>query len=156
AAPLLTMYALQSNDVTRGAFARILAVVSLVLAFSMATTGAHAQGSLERWWESLPWLGNADNSQGDLKLEDLRSGSTPLRSEIMIEALEDAIERYQRIVSNGGWQTIPGASIRPDDDAVRMPRLRQRLTISGELPRRKSDSVGFFDDSAELHAALRR
>src|SRR5215475_2287796 len=150
------MYALQSNDVTRDAFARILAAVSLGVALSMAATGAHAQSSLDSWWQSLPWLGNADNSQGDLKLEDLRSGSTPLRSEIMIEALEDAIERYQRIVSNGGWQTIPGASIQPGDDAVRVPRLRQRLTITGELPRRQSNSVGFFDDSAEIQAALRR
>jgi len=150
------MYALQSSDVTRGAFVRILAGVSLGLALSMATTGAHAQGLPDSWWEYLPWFGNADNSQGDLKLEDLRSGSTPLRSEIMIEALEDAIGRYERIVSNGGWQTIPGASIRPDDDAVRMPRLRRRLTITGELPRGQSDSVGIFGDSPELHAALRR
>jgi L,D-transpeptidase YcbB len=141
--------------VKRGALTKILAALGLAL--SMAATSAHAQaqGSLDSWWQSLPWLGNAGNSPND-ELEDLRSGSTPLRSEIMIEALEDAIERYQRIVSNGGWQTIPGASIRPDDDAVRMPRLRQRLTVSGELPRRQSDSVGFFGDAADIHAALRR
>jgi murein L,D-transpeptidase YcbB/YkuD len=126
----------------------------------MAATAAHAQVSLDRWWEYLPWFGSSDNSPNDKRqrneLEDLRSGSAPLRSEIMIEALEDAIGRYQRIVSNGGWQTIPGASIQPDDDAVRVPRLRQRLTITGELRRGQSDSVGFFDDLADVRAALRR
>src|SRR5215831_4749630 len=152
------MYPIQSNDVTRGAFAKISATVLLGLALSMAATAAHAQGTLDRWWEFLPWLGNADNAQNERRrneLQDLRFGSTPLRSEIMIEALEDAIERYQRIVSNGGWQIIPGASIQPGDDAVRVPRLRQRLTITGELPRRQSDSGGFFDGSAEIQAALR-
>src|SRR5215468_3823262 len=162
AAPVVTMYPLQSNDVTRGALAsntvaKISATALLGLTLSMAATAAHAQGSLDSWWQSLPWLGNADNDKRRRnELQDLRFGSTPLRSEIMIEALEDAIERYQRIVSNGGWQTIPGASTQPGDDAVRVPRLRQRLTITGELPRRQSNSVGFFDDSADIQAALRR
>src|SRR5262249_8821213 len=105
------MHTLQRNDVIRSALAKILAAVWLRLALAMAATAARAQGSLDHWWEYLPWFGNADNSSDNKRrryeLEDLRSGSTPLRSEIMIEALEDAISRYQRIVSNGGWQTIP-------------------------------------------------
>jgi L,D-transpeptidase YcbB len=160
AAPIVTMDPLQSNGLTRSALAKILAALSLGLALSMAATAAHAQGSLDSWWQSLPWFVNGGNSPNDKRhlneLQDLRSGSTPLRSEIMIEALEDAIERYQRIVSNGGWQTIPGASVQPGDDAVRVPRLRQRLTITGELPRGQSDSVAFFDDLADVRAALRR
>ena len=117
----------------------------------------------DSWWEFLPSFGNADNGPRHAsdngkrrpdELDDLRSGSTPLRSEIMIEALEDAIRRYQRIVSNGGWRIIPGARIQPEDDEVRMPRLLQRLTITGELRRRQSDGVGFA--SEEIHAALRR
>ena len=140
-----------------------MAAVSLALVVTMAATVARAQGAADRWWEFLPWFGNTDNSSRHAsddkrrrnELDDLRPGSTPLRSEIMIEALEGAIRRFQRIVSKGGWRTIPGARIRPEDDEVRMPRLRQRLTITGELARRQSDGVG-FDNSEELHAALRR
>src|SRR5262245_40764019 len=121
AALIATMYPLQTDGVTRRGLAKILATVLLGVALSMATTAAHAQGSLDSWWQSLPWLGNADNDKRQRnELEDLRSGTTPLRSEIMIEALEDAISRYERIVSNGGWQPIPGASIQPDDDALRV------------------------------------
>src|SRR5262245_47061351 len=115
------MYPLRSNEVTRGGLAKILATALLGLGLSMAATAAHAQGSPDSWWQSLPWLGNADSDKRQRnELEDLRSGSIPLRSEIMIEALEDAISRYERIVSNGGWQPIPGASIQPDDDALRV------------------------------------
>jgi murein L,D-transpeptidase YcbB/YkuD len=72
----------------------------------------------------------------------------------MIEALEAAIQRYQRIVSNGGWPTIPGnRMIRPEDSDERMPLLRHRLMISGELPRRQSDGFGFGED---LDVAVRR
>jgi len=157
---------LQSNDVGRAGLGKklILAAVSLGLVVTTAATVVRAQGSGNSWWEFLPSFGNADNgprhaSDNDKRrpneLDDLRSGSTPLRSEIMIEALEDSIRRYQRIVSNGGWRTIPGARIQPEDDEVRMPRLLQRLTITGELRRRQSEGVGFAD-SAEIHAALRR
>ena len=157
---------LQSNDMIRGRLAKrlILAAVSLGLAVTTAATVARAQGSGDRWWEFLPWLGNADIRPRDAsdndkrrpnEFDDPRSGSTPLRSEIMIEALERAIWRYQRIVSNGGWRIIPGARIQPEDDEVRMPRLLQRLTISGELRRRQSDGFGFAG-SEEIHAAVRR
>src|SRR5262245_28878627 len=156
AAPIVAMHPFESNDVTRGARAKILAALSLALALSMSATSAHAQVSLDRWWEFLPWFATADNDKRRDEIQDLRSGSTPLRSEIIIEALEDAIGRYQRIVSNGGWQTIPGASIKPGDDAVRVPRLRQRLTITGELTPGQSDGSGFFDNSADIRAALRR
>ena len=33
--------------------------------------------------------------------------------------------------------------IRPEDDDERMPLLRQRLMISGELSRRRPDGFGF-------------
>ena len=88
-------------------------------------------------------------------LNDLRVDPTPLRSEAMIEALEGAIQRYQGIVSSGGWPAIPGSRmIRPEDDDERLPVLRQRLMVSGELSR-KSIASGFsFSD--DLEVAIRR
>ena len=87
-------------------------------------------------------------------IDDLRPDATPLRSDLMIEALEAAIHRYQRIVSNGGWPAIPGSRmIRPEDNDERMPLLRHRLTMSGELSRRSSDGFGFGDD---VELAVRR
>src|SRR5262249_14275827 len=87
---------------------------------------------------------------------DLRPDATPLRSEIMLEALEGAIQQYQSIVSAGGWPPIPGTRmIRPEDDDERLPVLRQRLMVSGELSRRSADPYGFaFGD--DLEAAVRR
>jgi L,D-transpeptidase YcbB len=153
---------LQSNGMIRGRLGKRLILVAALLGLVVTTaaTVVRAQGSGDRWWEFLPSLGNAPRNASDddkrrpNELDDLRSGSTPLRSEIIIEALEDAIGRYQRIVSNGGWRIIPGARIQPEDDEVRMPRLLQRLAITGELRRRQSDGVGFA--SEEIHAALRR
>jgi murein L,D-transpeptidase YcbB/YkuD len=134
------------------------------IAFLAVGTGAHAQSS-DRWWEAIPGFGRSDQPQrtaneDDRKrpepLDDLRPDSTPMRSEVMIEALEGAIQRYQQIVSNGGWPTIPGTRmIRPEDSDDRIPVLRQRLMISGELARRQSDSFGFgFSD--DLDVAVRR
>jgi hypothetical protein len=106
----------------------------------MATTatGASAQGTEGPWWEAIPGFGRPESqprraSDDDTRrraeaIDDLRPDATPFRSELMIEALEAAIQRYQRIVANGGWPMIPGSRmIRPEDDDERMPALRQRL-----------------------------
>ena len=66
-------------------------------------------------------------------LNDLRPDKVPLRSQEMVEALEDAIQRYQQIVSNGGWPAIPGTRpIRPEDNDERVGLLYRRLATSGE------------------------
>ena len=76
------------------------------------------------------------------------------------EALERAIERYQDIVNHGGWPAIPGTrAIRPEDDDERLPLLRRRLTMSGDLPRRTSSSndFGFGGGGGDdLEGAIRR
>jgi L,D-transpeptidase YcbB len=132
------------------------------IAASLAGTAVAQDG---RWWEAFPGFGGEDRRarrasdeeprRGEA-IDDLRPDSTPFRSEAMIEALEGAIQRYQRIVANGGWPAIPGARmIRPEDDDERMPVLRQRLMIGGELARRQADSFG-FGYSEDLEAAVRR
>ena len=78
-----------------------------------------------------------------------------MRSETMLEALEGAIQRYQAIVSAGGWPQIPGTRmIRPEDDDERLPLLRRRLMISGEL--RRQQASGFFESDEDVTAAVRR
>ena len=142
-----------------------LALVMGLATAAAAATSARAQGSDGRWWEAFPGFGrpdqphrtaNEDERKRPEALDDLRPDATPLRSEVMIEALEAAIQRYQSIAASGGWPVIPGTRmIRPEDNDERIPVLRQRLMISGELARRQSDGFGFsFGD--DLEGAVRR
>jgi murein L,D-transpeptidase YcbB/YkuD len=135
--------------------------VGLLAGLALAPPSALAQGSDTRWWESFPGFSNGQPQRTSNEerrraevINDLRPDATPYRSEIMIEALENAIQRYQAIVSNGGWPTIPGTRmIRPEDNDERLPLLRRRLMISGELRRGQSGGFGFTDD---LEPAIRR
>jgi len=103
---------------------------------------ASAQGTDGNWWEMIPGFGRADSQprrtsdedprkRGEV-VDDLRTDATPLRSDVMVEALEAAIQHYQAIVAHGGWPLLPGSRmIRPEDEDERTPLLRQRLAISG-------------------------
>jgi len=145
---------------------RCVAALAAGLGLMAAVPAASAQGADGRWWEAIPGFGRSDSqpqrtANDDARrrpdaLNDLRPDGVPFRSEAMIEALDAAIQRYQTIVSNGGWPVIPGnRMLRPEDDDERMPVLRQRLMISGELARRSNNGVMFgFND--ELEAAVRR
>lgn len=58
--------------------------------------------------------------------------------------LRDALERYRRIASAGGWPTVPeGTGLSPGDTAARVAALRARLRASGE----HTDTVGDGADS---------
>src|SRR5207344_2913073 len=124
-------------------------VAGLLLA--VAAGAATAQGPDGAWWEAIPGFGRPDSqprrtSDEDPRrraevLDDLRTDATPLRSDVMILALEDAVQRYQAIVDRGGWPSLPGSRmIRPEDNDERMPALRQRLAISGELSRKAANN----------------
>jgi murein L,D-transpeptidase YcbB/YkuD len=141
-------------------------VAATILALLAASAGALAQGSEARWWEVIPGLfrpeAHTDHDVGEEirkkpeAINDLRPNATPMRSDIMTGALEAAIQRYQGIVAAGGWPLIPGTRmIRPEDDDERMPLLRRRLMISGELPRPQSDGFGFGVDE-DVAAAVNR
>lgn len=55
-------------------------------------------------------------------------------------ALQQALERYREIESFGGWATIPGGeSLRPGMSDDRVPVLRTRLLLSGDLEEIPSD-----------------
>jgi murein L,D-transpeptidase YcbB/YkuD len=135
--------------------------LSAVLLLAVPVASARAQDN--QWWESIPGFGkglpsyrtsNSEERRKPEVLNDLRPDATPFRSEAMIGALQGAIARYQDIVAAGGWPLIPGnRMIRPEDDDERMPLLRKRLAMSGELSRAKGNSFSFNDD---LDEAVRR
>lgn len=89
-------------------------------------------------------------------LQDLRPDSTPWRSDAMLDALGAGIERYEKIVASGGWPQVPqGRMMRPGEDDARMPILRKRLRISGDLSS-KSQYTNSETYDSELEAAVRR
>ena len=50
-----------------------------------------------------------------------------------IAATKDAIKRYEAIVANGGWKTVPEVEVKPGDTHFVVAVLRDRLIASGEL-----------------------
>ena len=135
----------------------VLAAVAL-LAFS-----APSNSQDRPWWESRfgqPEVQKRTSAEEGRKLEalgDLRRDRTPLRSAEMVSAMEEAVQRYQAIVSRGGWPMIPGnRMIRPDDNDERVAILYRRLTLSGELRGRPSRNLFGYVFDGDLEAGVRR
>ena len=142
--------------------AGLLGAFALALAALVPTSAAYAQ---ENWWEKITGFGvpgqQARADAGERRpdpMDDLRPDSTPWRSDSMIEGLETAIERYQKIAANGGWPMVPTGTpprmMRPGDDDERCNVLRKRLLITGDLPR--SEFYDSYSFGPELEAAVRR
>jgi L,D-transpeptidase YcbB len=129
----------------------------------LSASGQSMAQNASNWWDTLLSGGQkvtAQTASTDLKkpeqLNDLRPDSTPFRSEVMIEAMDAAIQKYERLAATGGWPVIPGTrAIRPEDDDERVPLLRRRLAASGELRPEFSQSSSYSFDG-ELELAVRR
>lgn len=138
-------------------------VIFGVLALLPLSSPSYAQGN---WWDG-PSTGSPDytGTRHDDEarpvrkpevLEDIRPDATPWCSDAMFDALGGAIARYERIIASGGWPMVPtGRMMRPGDDDERVPILRKRLRISGDIP-----AKGQYYDSqsydSELEAAVKR
>lgn len=128
----------------------------------VSASAAKAQATEAQWWESIfdPTPSTRSRRPASApreELNDLRPDATPWRSEVMLRQMDVVIERYQRIVSEGGWVPIPKPKVlRPGDEDERVPYVRQRLIISGDLPSygRSYDLSYKFD--SRLEAAVRR
>lgn len=128
------------------ALALTVALVQLLPDFA---TKSHAQSI----WDQLQRSYGSDTSTNSEpiehkpdQLDDLRPDSTPWRSDAMLNAVSAAIERYQKIVDAGGWPLVPqGRMMREGDDDERVPILRKRLKITGDLVAKSSyyDSTTF-------------
>jgi murein L,D-transpeptidase YcbB/YkuD len=119
----------------------------------------------QQWWGDLfgrssdaPRRAAAnDERRRPEALNDLRPDTTPMRSQEMINALDGAIQRYQAIVSNGGWPLIPGnRMIRPEDNDERVAILYRRLAISGDLRGKPQQTLFGHVYSEDLEQAVRR
>jgi murein L,D-transpeptidase YcbB/YkuD len=118
----------------------------------------------EQWWGELfgrpegPRRAAAnDERRRPEALNDLRPDTTPMRSQEMIDALDGAIQRYQTIVSSGGWPMIPGTRmIRPEDNDERVAVLYRRLAMSGDLRGKPKQSLFGHVYSEDLETAVRR
>lgn len=137
----------------------------LLFAVAAAPLGgceARAQGN---WWDGLrsgvpDFTGQrsererAERSQPE-PLNDLRPDPTPWCSDVMLNAIAAGIERYQGIVANGGWPVVPkGRMMRVGDEDERVPILRKRLRISGDLSA-KSQYYNSETFDSELEEAVR-
>lgn len=146
---------------SRGGLSR-RSVVAGAAAMLLGAGQAGAQGF--DWLKSLQGFGGEPSQErareARLKKEepqnDLRiDKSMPLRSEAMLTALQDAIDRYSRVAQKGGWREIPGTrAMRPGDDDERIPLVRRRLLVTGEL--RSSSGYETFNFDGELEDAVRR
>jgi L,D-transpeptidase YcbB len=141
-----------SHDPLRRALLRGLSALALVAGASpaMAQTNTSLLDQI---------FGNASRPPPDERkkpevLDDLRPNAVPYRSEVMVEALEAAIKRYQSIEEKGGWPMIPGSKmIRPEDEDERVPVLRRRLQVTGEL--RSSGGGSSYSFDGELFEAVK-
>ena len=136
-------------------------VLALLASGWLSVAPVHAQGN---WWEGIQGFGSPDYSGKKRnqerkplkpdKVDDLRPNEVPWRSDEMVSYIDSAIARYQRILAKGGWPLIPGnRMMRPGDDDQRVPVLRRRLWVTGEL----TSKSGYFNDfnfDSSLEAAV--
>ena len=138
---------------------RFVAIGLTLVSLAGLTSSARA----DNWWENLTggFSEGAEQHSDAQKpkpetLEDLRPDSTPWRSDVMLDAMAAAIERFEKIVASGGWPAVPpGRMMRAGDDDPRVPILRKRLRISGDL----SPKSQYYDSEtydAELELGVRQ
>ncbi len=146
--------ALQSTTQSRRALLRGLSLTALA-----ASTASSASAQVPNWVDTIFGQTPAQTKQADDRkkaepLNDLRPNTVPFRSDAIIEAQEAAIARYQTIADRGGWPNVPGVKmIRPEDDDERLPILRRRLAVTGEL---KDVSGGGYSFDGALEIAVRK
>jgi murein L,D-transpeptidase YcbB/YkuD len=140
-----------------------------VAALSLLGEPAQAQAAQANWWESLTGSGTPDytgrrSEDRDREraarqaepLDDLRPDAMPMRSDEMIAAIEAAIAKDQQIADKGGWPVVPpGRMMREGEDDDRVPLLRRRLQMSGDM-RERNDGYNSYTFDSELTDAVKR
>ncbi len=156
----------RTNDPCTSKLAKGITRRSLVLGtgasvLGLSASAVNAQATEARWWEHIfesnPGRSRRPTEPRPEELNDLRPDATPWRSDLMLRQMDAAIARYQRIVSQGGWVPIPnGRVLRPGEDDERVPYVRRRLIISGDLNSYGSSYDLSYSFDSRLEAAVRR
>lgn len=129
---------------------------------ALSASAVNAQATEARWWENIfePTPRNRMRRPTEHRVEelnDLRPDPTPWRSDTMLMQMDAVIDRYQRIVTQGGWAPIPsGRMLRVGEDDERVPYVRRRLILSGDLPYREGSYGLSYEFDAQLEAAVKR
>jgi murein L,D-transpeptidase YcbB/YkuD len=165
--PRRQLYSHAATDVSVSRRALLAGAAGLWLG---VVDAASAQSAEANWWERLQGFGTTDSNAKKVaarpaaeqeQLNDLRKGNVPWRSDTMLEALDGAIARYEKIAQRGGWPQVPvGRTLRLDDADDRVIAVRRRLAATGELSGTAS-SYGFGGANSSLldervEAALRQ
>jgi murein L,D-transpeptidase YcbB/YkuD len=65
----------------------------------------------------------------------------------LYRSLQDKLAEYRGLALAGGWPTVPdGPSLKPGNGDSRLPVLRQRLLITGDLPRTVAPAELYSED----------
>jgi murein L,D-transpeptidase YcbB/YkuD len=113
------------RSITRREFA-LPAVASLL---AVAAGSRMAQAAPIQGQDQAEWRQNYDAATN---LKVARS-TTPVLSPMTLQATEQMIEEYQRVVAAGGWPAMPQVNLKLGQKGPQVVALRKRLISSGDL-----------------------
>lgn len=143
----------------RGALGAVLAAAAYVLAMLpvnvMTSAPAAAQISIWDQIQGPSYVAPSAEARRPEAADDLRPDATPWRSDAMLDAIAASMEQYEKIVASGGWPLIPpGKMMRVGEDDDRVPILRRRLRISGDLTAKGGSYWDASNFDSELEQAV--
>lgn len=145
----------QAFNVGRRSFLRGAATAGLTVAASAMVPAAFAQQQALNDILAAPRRGNWDD-QFDARATGGQKVATnqPVLSQQTVGNLQSAIAQYTDIAGRGGWPQVSGdAKLQLGVNAPTVQALRQRLIVSGDLPREAGVS-GAYDTYVD--AAVKR
>ncbi|HOX76583.1 MAG TPA: L,D-transpeptidase family protein [Bacteroidales bacterium] len=94
---------------------------------------------------------NALTLKGHITAREIPARLKELRPDMnLYDSLLTALEKYRRIAAQGGWPAIAGGGkIEPGATDSRIPAIRNRLRLTGELTLRDSISSAKYDEPLE-------
>ncbi len=140
---------------TRSTSGRFAVVAALCVAATLTGTSVRAESPLQalrHYQEHEQWEAKLDDTLRNL--DQIRTNQPTLSSATVVH-IENAISKYRRIVSNGGWAKVNtnGRNLRLGSWDSSVVALRQRLVTSGDLDPELASGQRFDGD---VDAAVRR